>query len=202
MKKSLLLTLITIFILTILTACGSSDDKESSSQSSESRTAAQESDSSPESAASTTAETSSGSSSAASNYTISIPDDFSSIEAEGMEFYYVGEDGSSVSLNVQPKDTAFDTVTADLLRTALEAALSQSYKVDVTITDNYFTTGTVSGYPAYQYSLSYELQGTAISQLIIGVDADRTYTFTYTDLSGTWMEAFEKSAKGIILTTE
>ena len=105
-------------------------------------------------------------------------------------------------MNVQPKDTGFNTVTADLLREALENALSQSYKVDVKITDNYFTTETISGYPAYQYSITYKLQDTAISQLIIGVDGDQTYTFTYTDLSGTRMEDFEKSAKGIILTTE
>lgn len=203
MKKKLLVTILTIFCLSGLTACGNSADKETASQASASPTAARESAESQESDAGTASgNTSEASAASTSNYELSIPDDFSAIEVEGMEFYYVGEDGSSVSLNVQPKDADFSNVTADLLREALENALSQSYKVDVTITDNYFTTETVSGYPAYQYSLSYELEETAITQLIIGVDADQTYTFTYTDLSGTWMEGFEKSAKGIILVTE
>lgn len=218
MKKKLFLITLTIFCLSGLTACGDSADKESSSQILASDTAAQESDESQESYAGTDAGDSPEASVAAgsntefggigssgvstSNYELSIPDDFSAIEVDDMEFYYVGEDGSSVSLNVQPKDDDFSIVTADLLREALEDALSQSYKVNVTITDNYFTTETVSGYPAYQYSLSYELDETPITQLIIGVDADQTYTFTYTDLSGIRMEDFKKSAKGIILVTE
>lgn len=199
MKRHFLFTFITIFCLTLLTACSDSDDKKSSSESA----ADASSESSFRSTAESEANTGTASSDAAvSNYALSIPDDFSKIEVDGMEFYYVGEDGSSISLNVQPKDTGFNTVTADLLREALENAFSQSYKVDVKITDNYFTTETISGYPAYQYSITYKLQDTAISQLIIGVDGDQTYTFTYTDLSGTRMEDFEKSAKGIILTTE
>ena len=191
MKKKLLPIILTILCLSGLTACGDADDKDSSGAASSGIDS------------SNTESAGIGSSDAStSNYELSFPDDFSAIEVEDMEFYYVGEDGSSVSLNVQPKDAGFGSVTADLLREALEDALSQSYKVDVTITDNYFTTETVSGYPAYQYSLSYELDKTAITQLIIGVDADQTYTFTYTDLSGIWMEDFEKSAKGIILVTE
>lgn len=136
------------------------------------------------------------------NYELSIPDDFTETEVENTQFCYIGEDGSNINMNVQNKDPNFSAVTAALLNQSLTEAISQAYGEEVTITDHYFTTNTISGYPAYQYCLSYELQGTRISQLIVGIDADQTYTFTYTDMSGDWMDVFEKSAKTIRLTAE
>lgn len=219
MKKIMILFLLTVLCLT---ACGksekdgasteagtSAETKEDSSSEASSQEESQESPSS-QSPENTTSEASSSESASedadtsanVKKYELSIPDDFASMDIKGMEFYYVNEDGSSISLNVQPKDTDFDAITADALRQALSAAIAQTYDEEVMISDNYFTTNTVSGYPAYQYSFSYTLQETSVSQLVIGIDGDQTYTFTFTDLSGAWMNTFETSAGTIRLTAE
>ena len=178
MKNSLLIILLTTLLLT---ACGEKDNQnntiEHTKTSEESSQASDDAD--------------------AITYRLSIPKDFSEIKIDGMEFYYAAEDGSSVSLNLQPKDAAFSQISAEQLSTALSDAFLQTYKEEVVITDHYFTKNTISGYPAYQYSISYELQGNKVTQIMIGIDADQTYTFTYTDLAGTWMDTFEDSIKTI-----
>lgn len=182
MKKSLLIILLTL----LLTACGNKDDQnitmEHAKTSEESHAASERAD--------------------AITYQLSIPKDFTEIEIEGMEFYYAVEDGSSISLNLQPKDTAFSQVSAEQLSAALCDAFLQTYEEEVVITDNYFTKEFISGYPAYQYSISYELLDDVVTQIIIGIDADQTYTFTYTDLAGTWLDIFENSIKTITFTNE
>ena len=178
MKKFLLIILLPILFLT---ACSGKDGQNNTSDHTESSekssTASEQAD--------------------AITYQLSIPKDFSELEINGMEFYYAAEDGSSISLNLQPKDPAFSQVSAQQLSAALSDAFLQTYEEDVVITDNYFTTEAISGFPAYQYSISYELQGTAVTQMIVGIDADQTYTFTYTDLAGTWIDIFEDSIKTI-----
>ncbi len=177
MKKSLLILLLTALCLT---ACGSKDVQNNAADSSSEKESYSTSDQSD-----------------ALTYRISIPKDFSEAEIEGMEFYYTAQDGSGISLNLQPKDPDFSQVSASLLNDALSDTFLQTYKEDVAITDNYFTTVSVSGYPAYQYSVSYKLQDIAVTQIIVGVDADQTYTFTYTDLTGTWNDTFKESINTI-----
>ena len=178
MKKSLLIILLTTLLLT---ACG---EKENQNNTTEHAKTSEES-----SQASKDAD--------AITYRLSIPKDFLEIEIDGMEFYYTAEDGSSVSLNLQPKDAAFSQVSAVELSAALSDALLQRYEEEVVITDHYFTQEAICGYPAYQYSISYELLGDEVTQIMIGIDADQTYTFTYTDLAGTWIDTFEDSIKTI-----
>ena len=186
MKKNLLIILLAILFLT---ACSGKDTQNDATGYSESSVEASVESSTKSSAASETA--------GATSYQLSIPKDFSELEIDGMEFYYAAEDGSSISLNLQPKDSAFSQVSAQQLSAALSDAFLQTYEEEVAITDNYFATEAISGFPAYQYSISYELQGTAVTQMIVGIDADQTYTFTYTDLAGTWIDIFEDSIKTI-----
>lgn len=143
-----------------------------------------------------------GSSHTGSSYELPIPEGFSEIELAGFECYYTADDDSSINLNIQPRDDSFDAVSAKLLHETLADVLSKTYDADIAITDKYFTTESVSGFPAYQYAFSYELQGHTLTQLIVGVDADRIYTFTYTDLSGGRMDAFEQSAAAIVITAD
>ncbi len=182
MKKSLLILLLTALCLT---SCGGADTQNDITDSL--GTSTEESSSAAERAD-------------AISYQLSIPKDFSELEIEGMEFYYTAEDGSGISLNLQPKDPTFSQVSASRLNAALSGAFLQTYEEEVVITDNYFTTESISDYPAYQYSVSYELQGIAVTQIIVGVDADQTYTFTYTDLTGTWSDTFEESICSIKIT--
>ncbi len=127
-------------------------------------------------------------------YEFSLPEDFEEIDLDGFECYYSARDGSSVNLNIQPKDPDFGTISSGQLNETLSSVLSLTYGDQVTVTDLYFTTEAVSNYPAYQYSFSYELRGHTYRQLVVGVDADQSYTFTYTDVSGEWTEIFEQSA--------
>ena len=178
MKNYLPIILLTTLLLT---ACGERDNQNNTTEQAKS---SEESSQASESADVTT-------------YRLSIPKDFSEIEIDGMEFYYAAEDGSSVSLNLQPKDAAFSQVSAEQLSAVLSDAFLETYEEEVMITNHYFTKKAICNYPAYQYAISYELQGNEVMQIMIGIDADQTYTFTYTDLAGTWIDIFEDSIKTI-----
>lgn len=134
---------------------------------------------------------------AASLFTLDIPEGFSPIEVEGFALFYAAEDGSNINMNIQDKDPSFSSITADLMHNTLTDAYNQAFGVEVELTDNYFNQTTVDGYPAYQYSITYTLNDNPISQLFIGIDADKTYTFTFTDNTGKHMELFESCAAGI-----
>jgi hypothetical protein len=136
------------------------------------------------------------------SYKLSVPQGFEEVDADGFEFYCIAADNSNINMNVQDKDPTFSQVTVEMMNEGLTQAYNQIYGKKVTINDDYFKTDMVSGFPAYQYSFSYELDGVQVHQLVIGVDADCTYTFTYTDMTGEWMDAFEESAKTIQLITE
>lgn len=136
-------------------------------------------------------------------YEVYVPDDFFPVEAEGFEFYYLAEDGSSVSMNIQEKTPAdegpISPQLADVLRVTLELSYWTTYGMAVEIQDRYFTTDSVCGMNAYQYAISYDLGDAHLEQLLVGIVADRVYTFTYTDAAGYWMSDFEDSASTIQL---
>ena len=134
------------------------------------------------------------------HYTLTIPDDFTSMDVESMECFYEAKDGSYINMNVQDKDPTFGELTADSLNSALSQAFSKVYNKEITLTNLSFSTATVSGYPSYTYKFSYEAQDTVITDLLIGIDADQTYTFTFCDMTGEWMALFEESASSLSLT--
>lgn len=135
-------------------------------------------------------------------YEFSIPGDFTEVDVEGFECFYSADDGSSINVNIQAADPSFEAVSAELLNSTLASVLSQTYHTEIAVTDNAFSREPVCGYPAYQYSFSYTLQGDKITQTVIGVNAGRCYTFTYTDMAGTWADAFEGSIQSINFTTD
>ena len=111
--------------------------------------------------------------------------------------FYLAEDGSNINMNIQEKDDSFQALTADLIRNTITDAYKQAFDIDVELTDNYFNTTDVDGFPSYQYSVTYELDEKTVTQLIVGIDGDSTYTYTFTDLSGEYMEMFEGCASAI-----
>lgn len=131
------------------------------------------------------------------SYEFSLPDEFEEMEVSGFACFYSAKDGSSVNLNLQPFDPSFEELSEELLHQSIDAVLSQTYDLEIPITDLSFEREPVSGFPAYQYAFSYELQGNTYRQLVIGINADQCYTFTYTDMSGNWTEAFQESARSI-----
>ena len=132
-----------------------------------------------------------------SGYEFSIPGDFTEVDVEGFECFYSADDGSSINLNIQPADPSFDTVSAELLNNTLTSVLSQTYHTEIAVAANDFSREPICGYPAYQYSVSYSLEGDQMNQTVIGVQTDKCYTLTYTDMTGDWADAFEESIRSI-----
>ncbi|MCI8514173.1 MAG: hypothetical protein HFI93_06025 [Lachnospiraceae bacterium] len=211
MKKIVLaLTAAALFSLAV-TGCGKSDTKTTTASetttTSEAATA-NETTTAPETTTTSEATTAVPETTAdvvIQDFSLDIPEGMQELEPEeGFEFTCIAEDGSNINMNVQDKDPSFSMVTADLLNQALTAMMKQAYDTDITIEDKYFKTENVSGFPAYQYRFSYEMEGVVLEHLTVGIDADKTYTFTYTDFSGTgaWMDAFEANVKSIRLIPE
>lgn len=136
------------------------------------------------------------------DYTVDVPSGFEEMEMEGLAKSWYHSSGSNVNVNITEKDSTFKKITADALRDALTQLMEQSYSMTPTITDKYFTNDEVCGMPAYQYCYDIEVMGVAMTQLVVCIDADQTYTITYTDVTGDWMSQFETSAKNIELTFE
>ena len=139
------------------------------------------------------------------DYRIDVPEGFEPTEAEGLDACWSHEDGSSINLTITDKDEVTDRSFQDasdgLLRDTLEKVMKNAYGSDLEFTDRFFTQNEVSGFTAYQYSYELELPDWSMIQLIVAVNADRTYTFTFTD-NGGWIGTFEESAAGIQLVTE
>ena len=137
-------------------------------------------------------------------YKVDVPDGFESMEQEGVVECWYNADGSNINVNITEgtDNETFSAINADLMRMALVSAFKDSGSEAPTITDRYFTTNEVCGLPAYQYSYDIELGGQAMTQIIVCVNADQTYPFTYTTTGSDWLEAFEASAAAIELTIE
>ena len=176
-----------------LTAVGDTDDTSG-------ETSAKDSTSTEGSTPSDSTQSGTDTASAKVHYTFTIPDDFTSMDVESMECFYEAKDGSYINMNIQDKDPSFGELTADSLNSALSQAFSKVYNKEITLTDLSISMATVSGYPSYTYKFSYEAQDTVITDLLIGIDADQTYTFTFCDMTGEWIELFEESASSISLT--
>lgn len=136
------------------------------------------------------------------DYKVDVPEGFEETEMAGITACWATTDGSNVNLNISEKTGDFKKITAGMLQEALVQMFEQTYGSKPTITDKYFTNNEVCGLPAYQYCYVIELEGVEMTQLVVCVDADKTYTVTYTDTTGDWMTDFEASAKNIQLITE
>ena len=99
-------------------------------------------------------------------------------------------------------NAAFKAVTADIARETISSAWKEQYGSAPTITDRYFTKDDVCGLPAYQYSYDMNLAGIEMTQIIVCINADKTYAFAYTTNDEAVLKEFEDSAKNIQLTIE
>ena len=141
------------------------------------------------------------------DYKLDIPDGFVETEMEELEAIWVrSSDNSNINLNVVAKtsttNAGFKAVTADILRETVVSTLKDAYNVEPTVTDRYFTKNDVSGLTAYQYSYDVEIGGQSMTQIIVCINADKTYTFTYTTNDAATVKAFDESAKNIQLVIE
>lgn len=141
------------------------------------------------------------------DYKLDIPDGFTETELEGVDACWMDADGTAnINLGITAKeagtDVTFKAATADMLREAVVDSMKQAYGEEPAITDRYFTKNDVSGLTAYQYSYDMTLAGQDVSQIIVSINADKTYTFTYTTSDAGMLAVFDESAKNIQLVIE
>ena len=143
------------------------------------------------------------------DWNVDIPESFTEYDDDATEFYYYHADGSSITLNLQKTggvntDDAFNDLTADTLRSAVEDAFAASGVTNLEFQNETFEHIEVSGIPAYRWSYTIEYNGTAITQTMVGVNSNPLLTFTYTDYSGSaaWSEVFDQSIANLELVTE
>lgn len=141
------------------------------------------------------------------DYHIDLPDGFEEIEMEGVDKCWAN---AGLTGNVNLKTTAkagttnaaFKAITADIARDTISSAWKEQYGSEPTITDRYFTKEEVSGLPAYQYSYVLEYGGQQVTQILVSINADKTYAFAYTTNDEGILKEFDASAKNIQLTIE
>lgn len=141
------------------------------------------------------------------DYKVDLPAGFQEIEMEGVDVCWANAgQTSNVNLKITAKsgstDAAFKSITAETARDTLLSAWEESYGVRPTITDRYFSKDPVCGLPAYRYSYTMELDGKAVTQILVSINADKTYAFAYTTGDEAILKEFDASAKNIQLTIE
>ncbi len=99
-------------------------------------------------------------------------------------------------------DPYFDQYTVDVMESAMEYALEDvldpmTPSVKVSELEYY----EVMGVPAYRMRMSYVYSDMLLDQWVVCVNADKCYTFTYTQMAETgWDDAFETSIASICFT--
>lgn len=142
------------------------------------------------------------------DYKFDVPEGFEETDPSeiGVTACWYRADGSNINLNVTDKDATtdlgFKAITGDMLRTTLADQLKQAYGMEPTIEDRYFTKDDVCGLTAYQYCYDLTVDGTSMSQIIICINADQIYTFTFTASDEETLTLFEDTVKTIDLTLE
>ena len=210
MKKNNALILAAMMMLLALTACGGkggSGDKTPASDSPVATPEATEPAATPEAtepaATPEATEPAAPSSNHVVDYKVDIPEGFEETQMAGLDANWQNADNSSINLTITDatSESDFESIDAEMLKQAMDL----QYKAagfEAEFTDRYFTKDKVCGLPAYQYCFDVTLNGVDMTQIMVCVNADKTYSFSYTDASGNWLDQFEASAKNIQLTVE
>ena len=127
------------------------------------------------------------------------PEGFEPLSASG-ELYRspdYPDDISCLAVAVDDRDPYFDRYTAALLEQAFSEALGRTAEAqDVTVESLKY--GTLSDVPCYQVRLSFASGTTRFRQWVVCLNADRLYTFTYTQTDETdWDALFAASIDSI-----
>lgn len=118
---------------------------------------------------------------------------------EGVSAMFQAEDGSSLNLVIYENDGSLASdVTEDAMVPLLEEGYSQQLGMDVTLENVAFETGKLGDIcPYYRLDYTVALGDVLMSQTVMGINADRAYTFTYTDMTGDWSQAFATAIASI-----
>lgn len=207
MKKNLAVLLAALMLTLVLAGCGSSSSSKGSTPSNGVTTVSPSKDSAPPDGVTTVSPeanpTEEPKNDHVVDYKIDIPDGFEPMDEVGLDACWYREDGSSINLVIAEKDAttdaSFQVISADLLRAAMVEQMNSIYGLDVEITDRYFTKNEMCGLPSYQYCYDMSLEGQTIMQIIVSINADKMYTFSYTANSEDVQAAMDTSSKNIQL---
>lgn len=131
-----------------------------------------------------------------------VPEGFAQAEEnpEGVSATFQAEDGSVIQMIIYENDGSLASdVTQEAMVPLLEETYSQQMGTDVTLQNVAFETGKLAEIcPYYRLSFTIELNGVTMNQTAMGINADRAYTLSYTDVTGgDWTEAFEDAIASI-----
>ena len=122
-----------------------------------------------------------------------VPPDFAQMEEppEGVIAMFQTADGSSINLVIYDNDGSLASdVTQDAIVSLLEGSLEQM-SVEAQVLDPVFETGKLGGVcPYYRIDYTVVMGDVVMGQTMLGINADRAYTFTFTDMTGDWGQFF------------
>lgn len=118
---------------------------------------------------------------------------------EGVSAMFQAEDGSSINLVIYDNDGSLASdVTEEAMVPLLEEGYSQQLGMDITLENVSFETGKLGDVcPYYRLDYTVTLGDVLMDQTVMGINADRAYTFTYTDMTGGWDQAFADAIASI-----
>lgn len=138
--------------------------------------------------------------SAVADFGYDLPDGFAA--AEDIPGMYQSpeypDDASNFYFSCGDADPYFANYDTAILEAALSLSLTQQMGTDVAVTVDMLEYFTLDDLPAYRMELHYTVSGLALRQLVVCVNADYTYTFTWTQVGDAdWMDAFRTSADSL-----
>ena len=190
MKKHLALTFCALVTAFALTACGGAPSSGSAPASEPASTASSVASQSEAEAVDYLSCT----------FEYTVPEGFEEVDGSsiGAAAMYQAEDGSNINVMINESDGSLASdVTEEAMVPALEDALSQQLGTDVTLENVAFSNEDIAGCPAYRLSYDITVNGTTISQTSIGLNGDKIYNIAFTDMTGSWAEAFEQTIASI-----
>ena len=76
------------------------------------------------------------------------------------------------------------------MKSTMEQGYSAQLGEEVSLENFAFESTDIDGCPAYKMSYDLTINGVTISQTVIGVNGDKAYTYSFTDMTGEWGDAF------------
>lgn len=131
-----------------------------------------------------------------------VPEGLAQLEElpDGVSAMFQAEDGSNLNLVIYDNDGSLASdLTQDAMVSTLEEGYSQQLGMEITLEDVAFVTGALGDVcPYYRLDYTVVVGDVSMTQTLLGINADRAYTFTYTDMTGGWTQAFEDSIASIV----
>ena len=129
-----------------------------------------------------------------------MPEEFAQLEEppEGVSAMFQAADGSSINLVIYENDgsLASDVKQEDLV-SLLEESMQQM-GLEVEVLNPVFETGKQGDVcPYYRIDYTVVLNDVVMGQTMMGINADRAYTFTFTDMTGDWGQFFVDAISSI-----